>query len=926
MKSARTLGLLLCALTPGAAAEKPVSIRLVAADTGAPVVAAEVRVYAPRRSNSLLEMQRRPIAEATSGADGGVALALPALSGLVLVVDAAGHLPALRQLSEVANGPVKVTLERGAALSRRVSWPPEGPKPQGRVCARFELPHEALPSPPRFERCGSLGEQGSFELTGLPAQAPIELEIRSRGYLPLVERLPLPAGKRLRLSPGLLITGTVVDPVGRSLAGVSLVTSEGERLESATDGSFALRAARLPMGLTAQAPGRMRLELTVRDSLRPLSLRLEPGATVEGQLVAVGGEVPERASIRIDREYAPGSWRPIEGEALKELFEGGFLLSLPGAGRYRTQIRVAGSQPLDVPTFEAEAAAAVNLGVLELAPGGGLTGRVTDASSGRVLPGTLVRLLPQGMAGLRRLTWSSLAETLTDEDGAYRFSAQSGGAYELRFERHGYAPGVLEVEVDERQLRNLDDQHLSAGARVAVQVMDLAARPRAGVAVKVVTPNGASLLPLAEAVSRADGSLEPMTLAPGAYRVEARTDRPLLAQTFTVPEGEADQEWTLELAGVSVVGWVHRGQRPAAGGTLRLAPANDPGARVGKFVLHSPNGGSRQVFGPLPVELVADVNSEGVFELEDVPAGLTTVTYLSPDGETSQRLVEIPALAEAQVSVDLAGSTLAGRVYQAEGEVLPGVSVELRDAAGNLVAAKLSDESGAFVFDGLEDSALVLEARKQGFRTRVLAGLRAGGGDNLAIELESAEAGSLVARLSGPSGSPLSHVYVGLFTPSGARLTSLPLDALGERSWEELAAGTYYLTWSDPALGVGASRFFSVAAGERAEQNLRLETPARVSLLCRDPACVGRPLRVLSILDAQGIDLAAFVPGVSPGLSLSAAGGLDLGKLAPGNYRLLVAVAGRSWDQPFVARPDAVVEVVLGVAPDSELVAALPPP
>lgn len=887
-----------------------------------PVPEAQVSVFVGRQTDSLIEVRRPPLAQGKTDSDGAVDLDLPMLSGMVLVVDAAASAPLILPFTASSGPEVRLRLEPGEDLSAPLSWPKEALRPRGSACADFRLRHEDLQAPLDFERCGPLTPAGAVLVSGLPPGAQGNLEIRAAGYLPLFASLPLAVDKALRLDPGLLATGTVADPAGRPLVGVKLATREGERVESGEGGRFELRAGGLPLHVEAHAPGFARTEIAIRDTVRPVTVVLQPGATLAATLLGSEGQALPRATVRVDRELRPGAWSPISGSSQPELIEGAFLLDLPQSGRFRAQVRAPGLRPMDLPVFEVADAEAVDFGTLQLTEGGGLDGRVVDAGSGRPLPGVLVRLIPRGMSGLRRLMEAALVEAVTDADGRYRLSGQPPGSYELRFEREGYARAAREVELSEQERTSLDDQILGHGCQVAGVVVDRAGRPRSAVRVKVVMPSGTSLLPLEERLSAADGHLAPMFLSAGTYRVEARTDRPLLAQTFTVPEGEEEVEWTLTLQGATVLGLVRRGEQPVAGGTLRLAPALDPGTRVGKFVLQSEDGSRREVFGPLPVHLMAEVGAEGTFRFEDVPPGPVTATYLSAEGELVERLVDIPPQAEAFVTLDLAGTSLAGQVREAGGEPVAAASLELRDGAGNLVASAVTDDGGAFLLPGLAPGRYLLETKKPGFATRATPGLEPGGESQVLVVLERAETGSLAARLGSPGGGPLSHALVGLFSAGGSMVTSLPLDALGERHWDDLPAGVYYLTWSDPSVGVGASRLLTLDGGEQAQFNQRLAPPAPVALTCSDRSCAGATLQVLSVLTADGVDLAPFFPGFSPGLAFSAEGRLDLGGLAPGRYRLLVGADGRSWDLPLTAQAGAPAVVELGQLPPDSRVAS----
>ena len=77
---------------------------------------------------------------------------------------------------------------------------------------------------------------------------------------------------------------------------------------------------------------------------------------------------------------------------------------------------------------------------------------------------------------------------------------------------------------------------------------------------------------------------------------------------------------------------------------------------------------------------------------------------------------------------------------------------------------------------------------------------------------------------------------------------SLPTDALGERRFEDLAGGIYFLVWMDAASGID----------------------------------------FLGLYSADGLQIAPYLSGVASSMRFSQTGRISLGRITPGQYVLRV--------------------------------------
>jgi hypothetical protein len=110
----------------------------------------------------------------------------------------------------------------------------------------------------------------------------------------------------------------------------------------------------------------------------------------------------------------------------------------------------------------------------------------------------------------------------------------------------------------------------------------------------------------------------------------------------------------------------------------------------------------------------------------------------------------------------------------------------------------------------------------------------------------------------------------------------------------DLASGDYFVVWTDPATGTGASGTVAVGDDEVSVEEV-LAPGSPLVLACPPADCAGTSVAGLAVYSSAGVNLGAYLPLVDLGLRFSDEGALPLGRLAPGRYLLRVwTAAGRS--------------------------------
>ncbi|MFL6195142.1 MAG: carboxypeptidase regulatory-like domain-containing protein [Thermoanaerobaculia bacterium] len=893
----------------------------VVAPGGVPAAGATVRGFVQPVTPALIESRRSAIATGITDQAGAVELGLPALPRVLLVVDAPGRAP---RIVTAAPGPrLRIAVEAGESLSGKAQG--EGGL-SGKACVHWQRTLEPLGRTLEFERCAALAAGGAFRITGLDSGAAGRLRISAEGYLPI--DVPWPAAKSdaYRLSRGTVLRGLVLGPGERPVPGARVKLAGGDEATSDSAGKFEVRTASLPARLTVQAPGFRRREEAVREAV-PLRLVLTPGATLQARVLDGVGKPVEKVSLLVRRQLPGGAW--ARDETLAPAPKGDLLLDLAPPGLYRFEVRAEGLRPFASEPFAVTATQGANLGVVLLSTGAGVEGTVAHALEGRPLSGVLVTLWPQGLAGLQRAVTSSIAQAVTDSEGRFRIAGRAEGAYEVRFERSGYAPAYREVHLLDDGVLPVGSVSLDPGIAVHGRVRNRAGKAKPGVHVLFLAESGGSRLPLAEATTGDDGAFSGISLSPGPYRVEVRSDRTLLAQTVTLSASDSERKLDLRTNETAAAGIVLRHGQPVPGGWLTAEIASLATPRGGQLILRTPDGGQEILGAPASPSFQAEVGADGSFTFDDVPAGRLLLTYQAPEGDSLRKLVDLPAAGASDLTIDFSGASLRGLARLRDtGEPLADVSVEVRDAQGNPLGAALSDAAGRFAFEDIGATDLLVEASKPGYRGQASRiSLQGKATESVALDLDPAESGVLTVRLQGENGQPLAFAFATLLTEGGSLVRSLPLDALGTRRFEDLPDGTYRVAWSDPAFGLGVSAPVTVRNHEEQRVEQQLRTPAHLSLVCSAESCRRGLLEGLTLLAAPGLDLASLLPGFSPGLAISADGRLPLGALQPGEYRLAVRLEGSASFFTLQVTPGQILEVPVGPrppSPEARVVAARP--
>ncbi|MFL6194356.1 MAG: collagen binding domain-containing protein [Thermoanaerobaculia bacterium] len=875
---------------------------------GKPVAGARVEAIAPLRGSDLLSRLLPPLFSVDTDEEGKTGARLPAVEGILLLVDEARYLPWTDEVGPKGfQGTVR--LSTGSSWDGRVGFSGKAPA-SGTACASWEDEFPRWATRRAWRRCSPLTSEGRFALRGLPDR-PVTLEVEAPGFLPLKTRLKPGEQVPLRLIPGILLRGRVVGLDGRPIAAARARAAEGGSAESGEGGDFALAVKALPASLTVGAAGFHAETVTVAKLPKPPGLRvqLRPPEQLSGTIAAGDGKPVPEADLRIERLLDAGGseW---EHQAVKSP-EGAFRIELPGPGTYRLAVRAPGFREETPPPVTVSPGQAVALGVIHLSEGSKVVGALVDPR-GKPVSGVAVEVLPMGTSLLDDLRNRVAARAVSGEDGSFTVRGLGSGRYELRGRREGFATAASRFTLAAGDTEDLGTLVLEPGTTLRGRLTDRAGNPRPGLTLRLFDPEQSALLPIAEQRTGEDGAFRGPTLAAGRYRLQVTGNRLLLSEEIEVPPGPGELGLDRTLGGVRLQGLITRSGQPGAGGFVSLSQALDPGQFRGKLLLRAPDSDRPEGFGLPETVLMADVGPDGAFELADVPPGLAWVTYTAPDGPARTRRLTIPDQERFAAVVEIGGVSLQGRVEDARTELGVEASLQLSDPSGRTLARTVTEADGAFALPGLEPGRYNLQASADGFTAASLAAIEVSDASPpLRIRLEPGEPGRLTVRLHRPDGSPASGILATLLDASGVMVRSLPTDAAGERRFENLSAGAYFLVWSDAVAGAGVSQPLRLDGREPAPFDLVLPEGAPVQLTCDPAACGGAAVDFLGVYSAEGLELGPYLSGASSALRFSREGGLGLGRLSPGRYLLRLWLRGVKLEAPLAVEHQSIVTVPL---------------
>ncbi|HZF12331.1 MAG TPA: carboxypeptidase regulatory-like domain-containing protein [Thermoanaerobaculia bacterium] len=657
--------------------------------------------------------------------------------------------------------------------------------------------------------------RGGYALPGAAEGKTWSASAAAAGHLPEDLAAPPPGrGERalraptFALEPAAAVQGSVVDAVGRPLAGATLSAAPAAsrfqfqlpfrppiRTRSGKDGSFALRSlgSGVPYEVTASLPGFAPTRLTLAEQ-KPLAVRsgvrivLQRGRIVRGRVVDGDGQGIAAAMVQLVSSSATGM-DPF-GAAAENLRQttadagGRFAVEGLAPGRIDVAVQAPGFAPallrqVAVPAALEAGNAAFDLRPIVLGSGVALTGTVVDGQ-GRPVAGAAVQAEARKPALDRGGTRPERGEATTGTDGRFTVSGLSRGrAFLLTVEREGFASRTLpEVKPPlPEPLRIV----LSPAARLAGEVVDDAGAPVAGARVRArgeLPPSiGSGSLPPSffGTTTDDDGHFELRDTAAGKVTLTAAAAGFLPATLpLQVVTGQSQDDLRVVL---------HRGSTVAG---RVLGPDGTPAAGAAVSLLARGGG----LFAG-PSGSRARTDGDGGYLLDAVPEGAQSFSAELAGAATAVRELAVRP-GENRLDFQLAdGLEIAGRVVDPTGAPVSGAQVTA-SAGDPFPNETASGDDGSFRFGGLRGGAYRLAAQLQGFASTSQE-VRLADASVRDVELRLGSGGAVAGRIVGLPPEQLAEVTVSAYQTGmdSGSFRSSPVDAEGQYRIGELPPGEW---------------------------------------------------------------------------------------------------------------------------------------
>jgi hypothetical protein len=385
---------------------------------------------------------------------------------------------------------MELQFERGHQIGGLVR--DEAGRPVVGVRLRFNMPVTGVDHPNGAFTAGDAftNDQGRWSWSEAPVDcSEVNIEIRHFDYL--TEWTPASRSREMAfvLKRGLEISGRVISPTGKPVAGARVTLGfqrwnpDENKTSTTSDGRFTLRNCKPGRAfVTVQTPGFApgTQDVEVAKETKPVELRLEPGHTVKIRVVDAHGKPLAHANI-----WA-GSWRgssalnfdretDAKGELVWDSAPADAFLCYARKEGYSLsgQVSVRSSHDFQVITLTPELF---------------ISGRVTDASTGRPIENFHIRQGLMFESARSQMFWQRPGPAY--ENGRYRF--------QMRQQQFGVVLQVIAKGYKPARSRTF---HTSEGS----QTCDFSLQPGKGPTGVVVRPDGTPISGVDVALAAEDG-------------------------------------------------------------------------------------------------------------------------------------------------------------------------------------------------------------------------------------------------------------------------------------------------------------------------------------------------------------------------------------------------------------------------------------
>jgi uncharacterized GH25 family protein len=640
------------------------------------------------------------------------------------------------------------------------------------------------------------GPDGRFSMRVTPDEE-LWLRAMKRGFpAAKSDLLELAAAERksgivLTIPTGFAVSGRVTDANGDPLAGVAVTTTEPETgsrgmfmrsfiggappsdddsVLTASDGSFTVRLKEgtYDFGFRREgfAPKIVRGQAVSATAAPTVEAQLEPAVEITGRVTRAGAAL-ENVRVFV---FGPGA---VDATAVTGS-DGAFTLSGLSPGSVRIMLRkeddfVQEMRNLTAPSRDV---------VIELPPGGRISGRVVDKASGKPVTSFQAGISTSRAGGGMAIMAPPQLRDFTSDDGTFTLEGVPAGGVVLVASSPGYSAGRLNLTVEEGKAVSDVELQLDTGTKLIGRVTGSNGSPLADVQVRVMpSPSGGFAASGMERSATTDSN--------GEYSIEALEGEESVVFSH-VKHAPARKSVTLKGRETRLDVQLSSGQR------ITGSVVTESGAPVADAEVEAFSSGSLES---------ARTNASGVFELESASPGRYRFSA-NKAGFAEGTVEDFDISSGAPVRITLrTGGTIYGRVTGLTPQELTETFVDARSPTSS--ARGTVDANGNYRIEGVAIGTVTVRAmagagmsgsaRQSAPQTVDLA---AGGSHQLDIAFR----GDIV--ISGRvlrNGAPIRGASVN-FYPRGtsARSSGMsPTDEQGRYSVSGLEEGEYNVTVGD---------------------------------------------------------------------------------------------------------------------------------
>jgi protocatechuate 3,4-dioxygenase beta subunit len=639
------------------------------------------------------------------------------------------------------------------------------------------------------------GPDGRFSMRIQPDQ-DLYVRAKKRGLPPAKsESVHLAAGERktgivLTIPSGIAVSGRAIDAQGQPLSGVAVTANEAEggqrgmmiramiggnsgaeedAVRTGSDGTFTMRVKEGTYDFAFRreglAPKTVRGQTISVTSSPAIEATMEPAVEIAGR-VTRGGAGLENVMVMA---MAPGS-EPFTSTTAAD---GSFTLTGLAPGSVRLMARkpddfVQETRNVDAPARDV---------VIDIRPGGRVTGRVVDKDTGKPIPSFAAGISTSRQGGGMVMMAPPQLRSFTAGDGSFTLENVPPGATVLVASAPGYASARLNLTVEEGKETTGVELQLDPGVKLTGRVTSATGTPLSDVQVRVVaSPTGGFSMSGSEKATSTDSN--------GDYTIEG-----LEAGDESISFSHAKYSSTRK--SVNLKGRETRlDVQLASGGRVTGTVVTESGAPVADAQVEAAGNTMQR----------ARTNANGAFEFESVTPGRYEFRA-SKTGLAEGVLEDVDVSVGTPIQIVMkTGGSIYGRVTGLTAQELEQTRVSA--SSGPSSAEAMVSANGTYRIEGVAGGTVRVQAwsgvgmsgtsKRSASQTVELA---PGGSQQLDITFRN---DVVVRGRVTRNGTPLAGGTVNFFTRGGSRGSgSAPTDNDGQYSVTGLEEGDYTVMVND---------------------------------------------------------------------------------------------------------------------------------